>query len=247
MPEKDLAVVVLAAGQGRRMKSDLPKVLHLLSSRPLLAYVLSAVSALDPQRLVVVVGHQASAVKNAFPDPSINFVEQTQQLGTGHAAQQAEAGLQDFAGDVLIVCGDMPLMKSSTLKNLIRHHRKTGADATLLSLKTKETKDFGRVVRNPQGGVARIVEHSDANAEEKTIDEYNSGVYCFSKSILFKALGVTDNRNSQNEYYLTDTIDYLTRNGYNVQCVQTGEASEIFGINFLDDLKIAETLLQQTT
>ncbi len=103
------------------------------------------------------------------------------------------------------------------------------------------------MVRDPQGGVARIVEQRDASAQEITIDEYNSGVYCFSKDILFKALGATDNRNSQSEYYLTDTIDYLTRNGHNVQCVQTGEASEIFGINSLDDLKIAETLLQQTT
>jgi len=247
MQEKGLAVVVLAAGQGRRLKSDLPKVLHPLSSRPLLAYVLDAVSALNPQRLVVVVGHQAVAVKSAFPDPSINFVEQTEQLGTGHAVQQAGVCLQDFGGDVLIVCGDMPLMKSSTLAGLIRYHRETGADGTLLSLKTKETKDFGRVVRNPQGGVARIVEHRDASAEEITIDEYNSGVYCFSKDILFKALGAIDNRNSQSEYYLTDTIDYLTRNGHNVQCVQTGEASEIFGINSLDDLKIAETILQQTT
>lgn len=246
MQEKDLAVIVLAAGKGRRMKSDLAKVLHLLSSRPLLAYVLGTVSALKPQRRVVVVGHQAEAVKSAFTDPSLIFVEQTEQLGTGHAVQQAEACFHDFEGDVLILCGDMPLMKSSTLEKLVRHHRKSVAGCTLLSLKTKETKDFGRVVRNPQGGVARIVEHRDASAEEITIDEYNSGVYCFSKDILFKALGAIDNRNSQNEYYLTDTIDYLTRNGHNVQCVQTGEASEIFGINSLDDLKTAETILQQT-
>ena len=246
MQEKELAVVVLAAGKGRRMKSDLAKVLHLLSARPLLAYVLGTVSALKPQRRVVVVGHQAEAVKSAFTDPSINFVEQTEQLGTGHAVQQAEACLQDFEGDVLILCGDMPLMKSSTLEQLIRHHRKTVAGCTLLSLKTKETKDFGRVVRNSQGGVLGIVEHRDASAEEITIDEYNSGVYCFSKDILFKALGAIDNRNSQTEYYLTDTIDYLTRNGHDVQCVQTGEAAEIFGINSLEDLKVAETILQQT-
>ncbi len=244
MPKQKLAVVILAAGKGTRMKSDRAKVLHALASRPLLIHVLDTAVALDPQRVVVVVGHQAEEVKHACANRPIEFVEQTEQLGTGHAVLQAQTILEDFEGDVLILCGDMPLIQSSTLQTLLQKHRDTGAGCTLLSLKTKEKKDFGRVVRNPEGAVLRIVEVRDASEQEKTIDEYNSGVYCFDKGLLFKALASVDTSNAQGEYYLTDTVGILSQNGHEVVCHTTRDADEILGINSSEDLEKAEKIVK---
>lgn len=244
MPRQSLAVVILAAGKGTRMQSDSAKVLHPLAGRPLLIHVLDTVATLNPQRVLTVVGYQAEEVQKACVGRPVEFVEQTEQLGTGHAVMQAEAALQDFSGDVLILCGDMPLIQPSTLQALIRKHQDTGAGCTLLSLKTKEKKDFGRVVRGSEGSVERIVEALDASEQEKTIDEYNAGVYCFNKGILFKALDSVDSSNAQREYYLTDTVGILSRNGHPVVCHSTQDADEIFGINSSEDLKRAEQIIQ---
>jgi len=244
MPKQELAVVILAAGKGTRMQSDRAKVLHSLASRPLLIHVLDTVATLNPQRVVVVVGYQSKEVKQACADRPVEFVEQKEQLGTGHAVLQAQAALDDFEGSVLILCGDMPLIQSSTLQTLLQLHHESGAGCTLLSLKTKEKKDFGRVVRGPQEAVLRIVEARDASEQEKTIDEYNSGVYCFNKSILFKALASVDTRNAQGEYYLTDTVGILSEDGHVVVCHSTQDADEILGINSSEDLAKAEKIVQ---
>lgn len=244
MSKQELAVVILAAGKGTRMQSDRAKVLHSLASRPLLIHVLDTVDNLNPQRVIVVVGHQAEEVKQACASRPIEFVEQAEQLGTGHAVVQAEAALEDFEGDVLILCGDMPLIKASTLQTLLEKHHESGAGCTVLSLKTNEKKDFGRVVRGPEGTVSRIVEDRDANEQEKTIDEYNSGVYSFKKGILFKALASVDTRNTQGEYYLTDTVGILSKGGHIVACHSTRDADEILGINSSEDLKKAEKIIQ---
>jgi UDP-N-acetylglucosamine diphosphorylase/glucosamine-1-phosphate N-acetyltransferase len=244
MPKQGLAVVILAAGKGTRMQSDRAKVLHSLASRPLLIHVLDTVATLDPQRVVVVVGYQSEEVKQACADRPIEFVEQKEQLGTGHAVMQAQVALEDFEGSVLILCGDMPLVQSSTLQTLLQMHHESGAGCTLLSLKTKEKKDFGRVVRGPEGAVLRIVEARDASEQEKTIDEYNSGVYCFNKGILFKALASVDTSNAQGEYYLTDTVGILSRNGHDVVCHSTQDVDEILGINSSEDLEKAEKIVQ---
>jgi UDP-N-acetylglucosamine diphosphorylase/glucosamine-1-phosphate N-acetyltransferase len=243
MPRQGLAVVILAAGKGTRMKSDQAKVLHPLASRPLLNHVLDTVATLNPQRVLAVVGYQAEEVKKACANHPVEFVEQEEQLGTGHAVLQAQAALEDFEGVVLVLCGDMPLIQSSTLQALLRVHHETGADCTLLSLKTNEKKDFGRVVRGPEGVVSRIVEARDASEQEKTIDEYNSGVYCFDKGILFKALASVDTRNAQGEYYLTDTVGILSQNGHVVACHSTRDADEILGINSSEDLEKAEKII----
>jgi UDP-N-acetylglucosamine diphosphorylase/glucosamine-1-phosphate N-acetyltransferase len=244
MPRQELAVVILAAGKGTRMESGRAKVLHSLGSRPLLIHVLDAAVTLNPQRVIVVVGYQAEEVKKACEGRSAQFVEQKEQLGTGHAVLQTQAVLKDFEGDVLILCGDMPLIQSSTLQALLDTHHETGARCTLLSLKTNEKKDFGRVVRSPEGAVLRIVEARDASEQEKTIDEYNSGVYCFDKGILFKSLASVDSSNAQGEYYLTDTVGILSRDGHIVACHSTHDADEIFGINSSEDLKKAERIAQ---
>jgi len=244
MSRQGLAVVILAAGKGTRMQSDRAKVLHDLAGRPLLIHVLDTVMTLNPQRVLVVVGYQAEEVKHACANRSVEFVEQNEQLGTGHAVLQAQTALEGFEGDVLVLCGDMPLIRSSTLQALLQKHHETTAKCTLLSLKTKEIKDFGRIVRGPEGDVLRIVEVRDASEQEKTIDEYNSGVYCFDKGILFKMLASVGSSNAQGEYYLTDMVGILSQNGHVVACHSTQDADEIFGVNSSEDLKKAERIAQ---
>lgn len=243
MQDQALTVVVLAAGRGTRMRSPQAKVLQPLGSRPLLAWVLDAVFQLAPARLLVVVGFQAESVRRAFADPRIEFVLQEPQLGTGHAVRQCEEALADFAGDVLVLCGDMPLLKVETLKRLLARHRQTRSACTFLSLKTPEPRDFGRVIRDAGHTVLRIVEQRDLADPEKTVDEYNAGVYCFQKELLFKGLASIQPDNAQGEYYLTDILKILIQNRHPVDAVVTTEAAEIFGINSADDLKRAEQLL----
>jgi UDP-N-acetylglucosamine diphosphorylase/glucosamine-1-phosphate N-acetyltransferase len=227
------------------MKSPLAKVLQSLAGKPLLHYVLETVKELSADRVSVVVGFQADEVKSAFPDPKLEFVEQKEQLGTGHAAQQTESCFSDFEGDILVLCGDMPLIRAATLQNLVEKHRLNKADCTLLTLKDKmgEIKDFGRILRDQDQSVTGIVENKDATEQEKKIDEYNSGIYCFDKILFYKALSAIDNSNSQNEYYLTDTIKYFVQHKRSVQSVQTEDSDEILGINSPEDLKKAEQLL----
>ena len=247
MPQKSLAVIILAAGKGTRMKSQLAKVLQPLSGKTLLHYVLETVQELGADRVAVVVGFQADKVKSAFPDPKLEFVEQKEQLGTGHAARQTESCFKDFAGDILVLCGDMPLIRAATLKNLIKKHRESQAVCTLLTLKDNQgkIKDFGRILRDSDQSITGIVEHKDATEQEKKIDEYNSGVYCFDKALFYKALKSIGTGNSQNEYYLTDAIKYFVERECSVQSVQTDNSDEIFGINSPEDLKTAEQLLRR--
>jgi UDP-N-acetylglucosamine diphosphorylase/glucosamine-1-phosphate N-acetyltransferase len=247
MPQKRLAVIILAAGKGTRMKSPLAKVLQPLSGKPLLHYVLETVEKLHADRVGVVVGFQADIVKAAFPDPKREFIEQKEQLGTGHAAQQTESCFKGFAGDILVLCGDMPLIRAATLKNLINKHRDSKAVCTILTLKDNKgkIKDFGRILRDENQRVTRIVENKDATEQEKKIEEYNSGVYCFDNILLYKALNALEPDNEQNEYYLTDAVEYFVENECSVESVQTEDADEIIGINSPEDLKKAEQLLNR--
>ena len=239
----DLAVLILAAGKGTRMQSPLAKVLIPLAGRPLLDYVLELSSQLNPTRTIVVVGHQADQVKEAFADHEVEFVVQSEQLGTGHAAQQARSKLQNFEGRVLVLCGDMPLIRLKTLGQMLEEHKYSAAKCTLLTLKSSECHDFGRIIRDEDGTILKIVEFKDATEAEKKVDEFNSGVYCFDNRLFFKALEHVGANNAQKEYYLTDTIKCLVRNEYSVQAIQTTDADEILGINSPDDLSRAERLL----
>jgi UDP-N-acetylglucosamine diphosphorylase/glucosamine-1-phosphate N-acetyltransferase len=247
MNSKGLAVVVLAAGKGTRMKSSLAKVLQPLNKQPLLYYVLESLIPLSPDLSVVVVGFHSERVRDAFSDKGLIFVEQKEQLGTGHAAQQAESALSDFSGDILVVCGDMPFIKSQTLIDLVNRHRKTGAGCTVLTLKAPEKKDFGRIIRDEKGAVVKIVENKDASESEKKVDEFNSGVYCFDKSLFCKALRSISNDNVQKEYYLTDTIEHVVMNGFAVETLQIRDTVQLSGINSQDDLLEAERIMTQQT
>jgi len=247
MEGKELAVILLAAGKGSRMKSSLVKALHLLASRPLLVHVLEKIKPLNPDRVIIITGHQSEKVKDAINDPSFEFAEQKEQLGTGHAVQQAENSLQGFNGTVLILCCDMPFLKTTTLRRLIDVHQETKAKCTLLSLKTLEKRDFGRIVRDEKGNILRIVENRDASEVEKLIDEFNSGVYCFNNKFLFNALAEIDNNNAQQEYYLTDTIKWIKERGFKVESIQTGDSIEILGINSAEDMEIAENYFKASS
>ena len=240
-----LAAVVLGAGRGTRMKSPLAKVLHSLLDKPLLAYVLGTVRALHPDRLMVVVGYQSDRVRQSFPEKDLEYVLQEEQLGTGHAVQQTEKALADFEGDLIILCGDTPFIKMASLQSLLKKHGETSAACTILTLKNRDIKDFGRIVRDPGQKVHRIVEARDATENEKLIDELNAGVYCFNKNLLFKALSIIDNNNNdQNEFYLTDTIEYLVTQGHLVETVQTTDAMEFLGVNTPQDLERGEQYLK---
>jgi UDP-N-acetylglucosamine diphosphorylase/glucosamine-1-phosphate N-acetyltransferase len=243
MRQQDLAVIILAAGKGTRMRSSLAKVLLPVAGHPLLHYVLDLSSRLNPVRTIVVVGHQADQVREAFSDREVEFVVQKEQLGTGHAAQQAKAKLENFDGLVLVLCGDMPLIRPNTLLKMVAGHKASGAKCTVLTLKSSECHDFGRIIRDEKGSILKIVELKDTLEVEKKVDEFNSGVYCFDSALFFKALEHIGPDNAQKEYYLTDTIEYLVRKGYPVQATQTQDADEILGINSPDDLNRAERLL----
>jgi len=247
MNSKGLAVIVLAAGKGTRMKSSLAKVLQPLKNKPLLYYVLESLAPLNPDLSVLVVGVQSKVVQESFPDRGLIFVEQKEQLGTGHAAQQAKLALLDFSGDVLVVCGDMPLIKSQTLIDLVNRHREKKSACTVLTLKSSEKKDFGLVIRDEQGSVSKIIECKDASEDEKKVDEFNSGVYCFDKYLFSKALDEIENNNIQKEYYLTDTIQYIVSSGFVIETEQITDTTQLLGINTQEDLSLAEKILMGET
>ena len=247
MQEQDLAVIILAAGKGTRMQNPLPKVLIPVFGKPVLEYVLDIAEQLCPARTLVVVGYQADRIREKLLKRDLEFVLQEEQLGTGHAAYQTEKVLTNFEGNVLILCGDMPLIKAETLERLLNQHKKMSAKCTVLTLKTKASNDFGRIIRDDKGLILKIVEFRDAFDKVKNVDEFNSGVYCFDKDLFFNALSSIGDNNVQKEYYLTDTIEYSVKSGYPVASEQTEDTDEIIGINSADDLRRVEQLLGKKT
>ena len=238
-----LAVVVLAAGKGTRMRSPLAKVLHPLAGCPLLGHVLKAVRPLKPRHLVTVVGHQADAVRRVCERFGACCVVQEPQLGTGHAVAQTESMLRDFDGVVLVLCGDVPLLSTATLHRLLEAHREHQATLTILTTHVDDPTGYGRILRDGQGGVAGIVEERDATASQKAACEINSGVYCLQASFLFAALPSVGRRNAQGEQYLTDVVRLAAADGRPVVDVAT-EPEEILGVNTPADLARLETILR---
>ena len=248
-----LAAVVLAAGEGRRMQSERPKPLHRLCGRPMLMYVLDSLAETDASRAVIVVGHKGDWVAKKMLEHShaigIDFVEQRVQRGTGDAALVGLVGLPDEEdeGDVLVMPGDAPLLRPESIAALVDHHRRTGAAATLLTAVMDDPTGYGRVVRGANGSVERIVEHGDADAEELAIDEINTSIYCFRRSLLSPALRRVQPDNAQGEYYLTDVIAVLTGTGHRVEAVVARDAAETQGVNDRVQLSVAESELRRRT
>ena len=234
--------VVLAAGKGTRMKSDLPKVLHRIAGRPLLDHVLETVETVGINHTVVVVGHQADLVERTCRRDGIDFVLQEPQLGTGHAVQVAVDKLRP-GGYCVVLAGDVPLLRAETLMRLIEGAVASGAAAVVLTCLVADAGAYGRIVKNPAGRILKIVEARDASAAELAIGEYNTGVFCFQTDRLIEALGNLTTDNNQGEYYLTDTVAYLVGAGHPVEAVATRDPEEVVGINTVDELAEAEQLL----
>lgn len=243
MKENKFCALILAAGKGTRMKSDIAKVLHVLNGKPLLYYSLAAAKDAGAEKIVAVIGHQAEKVREEFDGSGCVFVEQKPQLGTGHAVLQAKNVLADYQGLTVILCGDVPLLKAATIKFLVDNHIAANAVVSVLTTIPPPPHAYGRIVKDDKGNVIKIVEHKDATDEEKKIGEINTGIYCVDTKFLFAALGKVTNNNQQREYYLTDIVEIACREGQKVKSFIASDYIEVMGINTLEELARAEKYL----
>jgi len=239
----NFSTLIMAAGKGTRMKSDLAKVLHKINNRPMVHYVIDIANEIESQKIVLIIGHQKEKVMAECKNYDIEFAIQDQQLGTGHAVQMAENIFRDYTGDLLVLSGDVPLLTSKTLLKLIDTHYQSDAIATLLTANLEDPTGYGRVLRNSEGVVERIVEHKDASEEEKMINEINVGIYIFKSKPLFESLKLINNDNVQGEYYLPDVVKLYVDSKEKVVAQLADNFNETKGINDINQLKEAETIL----
>jgi bifunctional UDP-N-acetylglucosamine pyrophosphorylase / glucosamine-1-phosphate N-acetyltransferase len=236
--------VILAAGQGTRMKSKLYKVLHPVCGKPMVEHVVDQITTLNIEKTVTIIGHGAELVKSHLEGKS-DFALQEEQLGTAHAVMQSEDVLGNLEGTTLVVCGDTPLIKGETMEALVKHHEEQGAKATILTGHTESPDGYGRIIRNDSGLVERIVEHKDASEDERKVKEINTGTYCFDNKALFNTLKKVSNDNVQGEYYLPDVIEILQTEGEIVSAYQTSDFDETLGVNDRVALSQAETTMKK--
>jgi len=236
--------IVLAAGQGKRMKSKLYKVLHPVCGKPMVGHVLDASLRAGVERTVVVVGHGAEAVKS-FLGTKAEYALQAEQLGTGHAVKQAKDLLGSESGSTIVVCGDTPLVTSETLQGLMELHESRGAAATVLTANLDQPHGYGRVIRSEDGSVLRIVEQKDCNPQEDAVKEINTGTYCFDNAKLFAALEKVTNENAQGEFYLTDVIGIFRNEGEVVEAYMSDDIAESIGVNDRLALSQAEGFMRE--
>ncbi len=237
-------VVILAAGLGTRMRSDLAKALHALAGRPLIQHVLSAAAGVEPEKIILVLGHQADKVRSAVGEYRPEIVLQAEQLGTGHAVRQATEAISAGAGPVLVLCADTPLITSKTLQDVVDLHQKSRATITLVTAMVDNPFGYGRVVRG-KSGVMRVVEEKDATAAQKKIQEVNAGIYCFDRKFLLSSLMVLGKNNAQGEYYLPDTIELAKKKKHRVSAFLCRDSHEVMGVNSRFDLSQAEAILRR--
>ncbi len=241
---KELSVIILAAGKGTRMKSDLAKVLHPALGRPLIDWVIDQADAAGAGRRVVVVGHQREAVMDAVRARGVEFAVQAEQLGTGHAVQMCAGQFRDQGGEVIVLSGDVPLLSANTLKALVAQHRDSGDKATVLTALFEDPTGYGRLIRDASGRVQRIVEQKDASPDELAVKEINSGIYVFDVAALFTYIQRLDQNNAQGELYLTDVVRHLVQDGEPVGALLAGDPEEIQGVNTVEQLAAVETALK---
>ena len=246
MKKQSLTAIILAAGEGTRMKSGTPKVLQQLGGRSILDRVLATTKVVGVTERVVVLGHRAEEVKKTLPK-DVKTVLQPKPQGTGHAVQMAQKVLTKKTGDVLVLCGDAPLIRPQTLKRVVGDHRRMKAKATVLTAQVAEPHGYGRIIRerNDARLISRIVEERDATPAERSVREVNSGAYCFTLRALWQVLGKVKNQNKKNEYYLTDVVALLRKEQSIVAACNMPEASEILGVNTRRDLAQAAWVLNQ--
>jgi bifunctional UDP-N-acetylglucosamine pyrophosphorylase/glucosamine-1-phosphate N-acetyltransferase len=240
-----VATIILAAGKGTRMKSDVVKVLHPILGLPMLSYPIAlSLSGVKAERTIVVVGYQADQIKERFKNPQIQFALQEEQLGTGHAALQAIPFLKTFAGTALILCGDVPLVKADTLRAFIGTFEESHSILSVLTTLVENPFGYGRILRSPEGWVEKIVEEKDASAKERTIREINTGIYCVKVPFLIEGLGEIGKDNAQGEYYLTDLVEIAKKKGLRCSAHIVPDPVEVMGINTRVDLAMANEVLR---
>ncbi len=241
----DTVAVVLAAGQGKRMKSDLPKVLHAACGRPMIEYVLDAARAAGVTKLIVVVGHRAEVVRGALGHhPDLEFALQEQQLGTGHAVKMCREQLAGHAGTVVVLAGDTPLIRSESIRSLLDTRKREQAACVVGTAMTEANFGLGRIVRDDQGEFLRIVEEKDASPAERQITEINTGCFAFDCQPLLAALGRVGQGNSQGEEYLTDCAEILRKSGQRVVALNSFDISEAMGVNTPEQLAEVEDVMR---
>ena len=241
---KNINVVILAAGEGTRMKSKMPKVLHEVMGKPMIKRVIDTACELGAQNICVVTGHKSNEVQEALKNENVTFAVQEKQLGTGHAVMQAEKYINDDE-DVLILYGDTPLIKAETLQKLIDYHRSEDNGVSIISAVVDNSEGYGHIIRDKNGNFVKNVEYKDATEEEKLVKEINSGIYCFKGSSLKKALKLITNDNVQGEYYLPDALEIILKNDEKVNALSIGDVTEFFGVNNRIQLAEANKIMQK--
>lgn len=237
-----VTAIILAAGEGTRMKSNIPKVLHKVCGKEMINHVVDTVKVLGIPQAVVVIGYKGEMVRNVIGS-QVDIAYQEEQLGTGHAVMQAVPLIRDEAKDVLVLYGDTPLITPDTLKGLMEYHRKGGYGATVLTAQVEDPRGYGRIFRDEKGGIMAIVEEKDATPEQKAIREINSGIYCFKTRFMLEGLKNLQRDNAQGEYYLTDIIEFFTDRGIMVGGYQLKCPEEVMGVNDKKQLAIARKIM----
>ena len=240
----EIVAVVLAAGEGKRMKSKNSKVVHKVCGKPLIKWVYEAVKKSGINSSVFVVGHREDQVRACLGN-EVSYAVQEKQLGTGHAVMQAEEFLKDREGIAVVLYGDTPLISESTIKTAIQFHKNNANSATVITAELDDPTGYGRIIRGVKGEFLKIVEHKDTNEAERSVKEINSGIYCFDIKDLRGALKELSNNNSQGEYYLTDTLEILMSKGLKVGAVKIADSNEILGINDRIQLVEASELIRK--
>ena len=243
--QKQLAVIILAAGKGTRMNSDLPKVLHPIGGLPMITRVVRIAQALQADRIVPILGFKHELVQSALKDESVECALQLEQLGTAHAVLQCQNILKDFSGNVLILYGDVPLIKVDTLENLLSLHSKTDTKSTILTTELPDPAGYGRIIRNHDHSLMKIVEEKDATNEEIQVNEINSGIYVFDAQTLFRLLPLVGNNNKQNEYYLPDVLNLIIQEKGKVAIDKIKNYVEIQGVNNVEQLDVVNEFFEK--
>ena len=241
-----MAVIILAAGKGTRMDSDLPKVLHQIGNVPMITRVVRTAQALQADLIIPVLGYKHELIQSALKDESVICALQLEQLGTAHAVLQCKKLLQDFNGNVLILYGDVPLIKVKTLENLLSIHNDQDSQSTILTTDLPNPTGYGRIIRNKNGTLKKIVEEKDASDEERIVYEINSGIYVFNARTLFNLLPSVKNNNSQNEYYLPDVLNLLIIKKEKVAIDKINNYFEIQGVNNIEQLNEVNEFFEKT-
>lgn len=245
--KKQSAAIIMAAGKGTRMKDPTKaKVMYEILGKPMIHYVVDLAFSLEMDRVLVIVGHRGETVSGYLSKshPRAECIIQAEQLGTGHAIMQAKSALLGFNGRVIVLSGDVPLLTKTSMDGLIGHHAISNASATILTAEMSDPIGYGRVVRNVDGSVTKIVEHREASQDELKISEINSGIYVFEKEKLFEGLEHIKASNVQHEYYLTDVFEYFWKNHLKVSALKAQHSDEIRGINTFEQLDEARRLME---